>query len=305
MDYFNQRLIAILTKFRDELRTLADRLSILSFRVQQQTSAVNKANDTAQKQYQSQPPVMRAELHVPEAEKTARKRPQIKKQRLQYTRVALEVLTLAAVIWYACEARKQRVAMDKTFGQVQQQTTLMRQQIVGTQAAFLQFEIRDPDPSTGGLPGGVHNVGMVTATDVHVRLQVTRQEFETDGSLKTVGTPLIFDDTPNRIKGSGTWPEFFYPHIWNVPWIHTENPSIIRETWPKDWPGHDLTEARGLLTYVNGFGEPISKDVCLELLPRFNIKIQNGTMSIGGMYPCENFRAGIPIARETWEKAKH
>jgi hypothetical protein len=42
----------------------------------------------------------------------------------------VNVLTLLAVVWYACEARKQRIAMDNTFDEVKKQTTTAHDSLV-------------------------------------------------------------------------------------------------------------------------------------------------------------------------------
>jgi hypothetical protein len=205
---------------------------------------------------------------------------------------------------YRANERAAQAAQD-TLCEIQKQTTLMRQQMVGTQAAVLQFEIHDPDSATWGLAGGVRNVGHLTATDVHLHIEVTQQAF--DGkSLRAIGKTMVFDEAIGPIKGdNGTWPEVIWPHVWRVPWIRNPTPNIVFDTWPPDWPGKDISEVKAQLSYQNGFGDTIPKDYCFERLAPGNVKIRNGAMSIGGMYPCDGFIAAIPEVREKWQRAVH
>ena len=215
-----------------------------------------------------------------------------------------DLLLLVATATYTVFASKQWVSMNGQLDQMRQQTTLTRQQLVGTQGAVLQWDIHSPDGGTRGVVGGIRNAGVVTATGVRIRVQITRQTISADGNIKETGQPVTFDDTPDRIKGgSGVWPES-YPHVWPVPWMSTTDPSNVRTAWPSSWPGSDATGVKAHVAYDNGFGDIGVSDVCVEFLPIFYIKTRDGTMTIGGAYACDSVRDGVPEARKRWERVK-
>lgn len=185
----------------------------------------------------------------------------------------------------------------------QEQAELTRQQLRGTQAALLQVEILPRQYPDWGLIGGIHNVGVMRATKVGLTLQITRQRFM-NGAIQSIGRPVIFNETPEPIKGGGRWPPVFYPQQWRVPWIRLPQPGIQRKTWPNDWPGGNLTEIKIHLAYDDGF-ERVESDECRELLPSFYIKIRDGGMTIGdGTYPSGELTTAIVAARSNWEKLK-
>jgi hypothetical protein len=219
----------------------------------------------------------------------------------------IAILTLVIALsnaGYDVVASCQLKSMNSQLQEMRQQTTLTRQQLVGTQGAVLQWDIHSPDGSTRGVVGGIRNAGVVTATGVHIQVQVTRQTISADGNIEETGQPVRFDDTPDRIKGgSGVWPES-YPHIWPVPWMSTTDPSNVRTSWPSDWPGRDATVVNAHVTYDNGFGDNAVSDLCVEFLPIFYIKSRVGTTTIGGAYACDSVRDGVPEARKKWEKIK-
>ena len=220
--------------------------------------------------------------------------------------IAILTLVIAGSnIGYDIVASCQLTSMNKQLSEMQKQTTLSRQQLVGTQAAVLQIDIHEPDSATSGLVGGIRNAGIVNATDVYIRVQITRQRFA-NGAIAPIGQPLVYEDKPKIIKGgNGTWPDLFYPHIWPVPWIRgisQIHPPL--KSWPANWPGNDITEIQVSLSYNNGFNDSVKQDICYEMTPHFRVEIANGVMSLGGMFPCESFTSEIADARKTWEAAR-
>jgi hypothetical protein len=112
MDYLTRQFSEVATKVRKELRTLADRLSILSFRIQEQTKALTKPSQSDRKHGDSGP-MVRAELYIPDADKNEKKRAANEKKWLGRFQTLLEALTLAAVIWYATLAHRQWKEMGR------------------------------------------------------------------------------------------------------------------------------------------------------------------------------------------------
>ena len=276
----------------------------------QPTDQVSYSSQPSFKQPPSDRPI--SVMCIPPAESDEEQTEKKKKRRRKTIKLWAEVVSAIVLLGYFgvtiliwCANNKAAIAAQNTLGEIQKQTTLMRQQMVGTQAAVLQFEIHDNNPGTWGLVGGIRNSGIVTATHVHYRVQITRQRFS-NGSISTIGSPSIFEDTPNIIKGGGTWPDFAWPHVWSVPWIRMNpNPNIIENIWPVDWPGKDLSEIKVNLTYDNGFGDIITKDLCFERLPPLNVKIHNGSMGIGGNIPCDHFPNAIAEQRGQWDNYQH
>jgi hypothetical protein len=222
-------------------------------------------------------------------------------------------VTLVALIFYTGytikiykASNRSANAANQTLGEIQKQTTLMRQQVVGSQGAVLRLDIHAADTATRAVVGGIANMGIVTATHIRTHVEVRRQTIRPDGIIETIGNPLIYDEGPEQLKGSSSWPEGpNSPHEWRVPWIRIVVSNESLAAWPKDWPGKEITEVKGHLTYENGFGETGETGLCLSVLPNFIIKIRNnGTMLIGGAYPCGNLRDWIADARERWEKVK-
>ncbi len=98
-----QSLISAARKFYDSLLQINEKLSLLSSAIQQQTAAIDKANDATEKHYDT-PPMVRTELHIPEADKEEQKRGRIEKKWIGRVQTVLEGLTLAAIVYYACSA---------------------------------------------------------------------------------------------------------------------------------------------------------------------------------------------------------
>jgi hypothetical protein len=91
-----------------------------------------------------------------------------------YLKFGVNVLTLLAVIWYACEARKQRVTMDNTFNEAHQQTILLQQQVEGATAAVITKQPTVSWPDRAYISVILNNRGKTIATDIHADLRLDR-----------------------------------------------------------------------------------------------------------------------------------
>jgi hypothetical protein len=139
MDIITQRFIAIGNKFLAELRLLLNG-------IQQLVGAVHDAEEARHHGPQQQPPVLRAELQIPETiERETAKRDK-RHYRVQIWLAFATTLAFIAAAIYAGIAAAQWNTMKKTYGeiktqteQVTQQTTLLRRQLVGTQAAVIRL----------------------------------------------------------------------------------------------------------------------------------------------------------------------
>jgi hypothetical protein len=198
-------------------------------------------------------------------------------------------LAFGAAAIYAYIAHRQSVisngqltTLQDTLGEFQKQTRLMKQQLVGTQGATLNLTLGFA--GNGQLNVGLENMGVVTATHVHFKLDITPQ---TIADLRTTGTPISFEPTDIApIKGKDAW-----VHTFLLPW-HPHQLTIKKE-WPADWPGKDTFELRGKFSYQNGFGDEVSEEFCKKWFPEFTITTKAQSSGGGGLYPCDEFRAVI------------
>ncbi len=124
-----QSLISAARKFYDSLLQINEKLSLLSSAIQQQTAAIDKANDATEKHYDT-PPMVRTELHIPEADKEEQKRGRIEKKWIGRVQTVLEGLTLAAIVYYACVAQHQWKEMQRAAKAAEGANTIARDALV-------------------------------------------------------------------------------------------------------------------------------------------------------------------------------
>jgi hypothetical protein len=222
--------------------------------VDSQRKQINSETDTTHGP--SKPiPVLASEPRVPQTvshyEKPSEKRSKVP----DWLKFVVNVLTLAAVVWYACEARKQRVAMDNTFTEVHDQTTYLHQQLVATQAATLgyHFDVYFAPPKPSGLRSFVDYVsGTGMASNVHM-----------DGEASWVTFP--------KLRVISTQPFHFI-----IPQIRREDSAVTRvntiplkgvtvEAWlPLDVHTVDKTiKIEGTFSYNNGFDPVPAQAFCV------------------------------------------
>jgi len=239
--------------------------------------------NTAHEERDSQPeaPASRFELYIPPAAMHTYNASQNKNQRMERWKLGVEILTLAAVIYYACVARGQLSSMEKAYGeiqtqtgQIQQQTKLMRQQLVGSQAAVLTFQPLGFN-SPHDLSLSISNDGHINALDVHIYVTATKESI----SGHVLDTPKHYSTVVPVVKAAAAW-----SGLWNLPWTFRQ----IGESgkWPVGWPGNETFEFKGTVVYDNGFGDIITVSLCQKWLPNFSIitinPLNRGKGSSGG-----------------------
>src|SRR5260221_3228459 len=101
-----QQFIAAVKELRDSLLDIPKKLSALDQDLKEQTKAVHEVRD-AYKESRDSAPTIQADLQLPRSLEVETS-PKDKKQIREWCKLGIEALTLLAVIWYACEARKQR-----------------------------------------------------------------------------------------------------------------------------------------------------------------------------------------------------
>jgi len=215
-----------------------------------------------------------------------------------YLKFGVSVLTLFAVIWYACEARKQRVTMDNTFRQVANQTTLMRQQLAGTQGAIIDQSRLMPGMNAQKEAQIIFaNFGHVNA---HVSATISVIRLLPDGIEKLLNR----DDFTNLMA-----PGFDSKSL--APLTRTYNVSEVEGGFTKDdfkaieadTPKQVLV-MKGKYTWDDGFGTTYSNvPFCFSWMSHPAVTFASGTSegAGGGFTPCNTWdlaRKGVTSAQK-------
>lgn len=215
---------------------------------------------------------------------------------------ALATIVIALLTYaYVRYARKQWkamndqvTAMQAQLKEMQKQTMISRDELVGTKAAVLDVGIGLSD--AGQLNVGLSNDGHVTATDIHFHLNASKNSVQ-DGTR--IGSPLIFEPDVKPIQASRglTW-------IWTLPWRPRQlGPEGY---WPKGWPGTVTYTFWGNYSYQDGFGDTAQQWFCKQWLPRLSIASskQGSAYSGGGLFDCTDMTTDIHSIRKQEEEAE-
>jgi hypothetical protein len=122
-----------------------------------------------------EPPLLRvkAECDTPQAEQ---REDRTRYKRNLWVQILLTIgtwLAFCAAAYYAHVARSQRDTMNNTFGQVKEQTTILRQQLIGTQAAVIRLD--QPNWGNSKLTASISNDGAVNAIHVNMMAEVLKE----------------------------------------------------------------------------------------------------------------------------------
>jgi hypothetical protein len=282
--------------------------------IQQQESAVKDASQTREQKQAEIGATIAAAIKtaadsVPDYEKTQRHKEHALQKALFWVTLAGTVAAVTAAsgaIYYAAIAKE-------TYGEIQRQTaaaicaanaaqnaaiaaqeqaTLMRQQLIGTQAAVLQMSFQV-------IPAGEIEValapsGVVKAKDVHVVFSATREH---------ISPERPFGETVTYSKSV----PFVGPLIWSdheiLPW-HFPDISRSDGEWPDKWPGNETVRIEGKTTYDNGFGDKEIATECIKWLPHYTIKTANGAVQGGGFTSCTAFDETVRTVLKKKENEK-
>jgi hypothetical protein len=285
-------LVAYLLGF---VTAISSRLQIKS--VYSQIKEVNSNSDIG-KTPEIPAPRIAPELAVPETvshqEKSRTKRNKVP----DWLKFFVNLATLTAVIWYACEARKQRVAMDNTFTQIQQQTTLMRQQLVGTQGAIIEPSIPTWNEirQEVSLTFANRNQNGVTGK---IRAFKALLQRKTWPGNKPIGTAIPYDVPDVTLQRGGQWG--YQKHL---PWPLS---PTIKDT--SKWPGTEYVTFEGSYVYENGFGDLVPFKFCFLWLPIWSEHVPshpeigaNGGQWSGGAEGCPPIPEKIIEFKGHWER---
>jgi hypothetical protein len=165
----------------------------------------------------------------------------------------LILYTLYTAGIYCANKRAAQAAQD-TFGQIQKQTTLMRQQLVGTQAAIIRLSDPVWNPATNKLKIVLTNNGSsVTGTVTSFNVDIQRKTLP---AQKSVGEP-IHVQLLNQVIPKGISYEIDKELPWSFPEIKDQNL----------WPGKQMVTFAGSYTYDDGFGDIASQNFCAIYVP--------------------------------------
>jgi hypothetical protein len=179
-----------------------------------------------------------------------------------------------------------------TLAEVQGQTALMRQQLVGTQAASIAITEVVIDPTLDTLNVSLQNDGVVDAR--HVNLTYHIQKESLPGEV-FIGKPTDVNVQDFILKGKGSFRRTT-PFYWKQPIFANK----------VGWPGKETWVVSGHFTYENGFGEKMpAQRFCFFYLPRYNINGKYHIWGAGGGFVGEGENCDIQNAiRQYYERLR-
>lgn len=201
-------------------------------------------------------------------------------------KVILEVAALFTVICYTIAAYRQADTMNKTYGEIRKQTcaaqksakavsdqaTLLRQQMIGTQAAVINPQ--GPQWTPSGMVFELGNIGHVISPNATLNFRVIRSTFP---DMRPLGSPQYYSEKIPQIMVGG----------WSKP-------------YPIPQPALDISSQKdtltinGVLNFDNGFGERFEKSFCISYIGRYSAKVGDGVENGGGgFWPCETFKEKV------------
>jgi hypothetical protein len=189
---------------------------------------------------------------------------------------------------YACLQWQEMIrtadAAQKTFLEIQKQTTLQRQQMVGTYAAAIPKEVPGPRTISSdlqllkymGISMSFRNIGKVKARDFVGDATMTRKRLP-DGKL--LGNPQSGQITKSELRPyEQTGPNGF-ANMANIKFatnMFTENDIRLLHD------DGETVEISGHFQYDNGFSETIREDFCYTYLKIPQRSFENGNVGTGG-----------------------
>jgi hypothetical protein len=171
-------------------------------------------------------------------------------------------------MWW--ETKKAVKTANDTFGEVQKQTNLMRNQLEGTQAAVTNVSTPEWEFGEHRLHIAVTNEGSSIATDVRLTFIATKRTIQG----KIIGEPKPGEYYINSLQAkAGRNPS------WAIPWMPASNDPRDFGPW---WPGFVIF-AEGDLRYNNAFRDRV-EHFCWAWLPPARIGPPNNWSIAGGRF---------------------
>ena len=161
-----------------------------------------------------------------------------------------------ATVTYAIIAAWQLFTMSGQLQEMQKQTNLTRQQLIGTQAAFVQVVVGiDSDLRT--VEVGASNGGRVDATDIHIHVAMTQKDVLTG---QAVGNPITIcnDLYKPKLTGSPGFDSVLNQKYYPVDLLNDGELVVQKKRW---------IEMRSDYKYGDGFGKTITDSSCYAFIP--------------------------------------
>ncbi len=176
-----------------------------------------------------------------------------------------------AAMFYGAIAAGQGVLMWRTYTEIQSQTkaaectakaaqdqaTLMRQQLVGTEGAYVILDdpgVDTTDPAMRRITIGVQNTGIATGT-VDFSAIIQKMSIRDE---KPIGEQLPLNFSGKKLSKQN--PDYS-PHV-ELPWpLPTVSDLNL-------WPGSEMVRIEGQYTYDDGFGDKTTQKFCYLWLPQ-------------------------------------
>jgi hypothetical protein len=279
-----QRFVASIENIGSYVHAINENLSSLGVAVQQHSSAIRDATKTEDHNKGDQVPVplpVVAELRVPEAEQTERRKRENRAFGVQIWLASVTTLAFMAAAIYAGIAACQLKA-------TKQQTILLQQQLESSTACvlFRQYRLTWPD-HRGYLSTVMDNRGKVACSNIEADLRLTEIEL-----THAVGRTLP------------QW-SFSVPDLSPSLTLPIERGHYLNEIGPNELDGNNrLPKAiriTGTLKYSNGF-ENKSEEVCIYVIGAFNARSQGTGITT---VTCDSLPPQIAWYTNLLPKAEH
>lgn len=217
-----------------------------------------------------------------------------KRDRWDYVKLVAELFGLFVLCVYAtytikiyCANQKAADAAQKTFYEIQKQTTLLTQQVKGTQEAIVNFGI---SVESDGLSVSIVNQGHVIANNVTAHVTLTRKTLPDETQI---GEPSSYPIEPFPLR-PGSFDKTY------------DIPGFSKKEWDAIKDIKETVSIEYSYSYENGFGDTYSYSKPCESLLFLNYVVSSGIVVANskGMFPCGDFNSKMREALKSRQEAR-
>lgn len=247
---------ADILKLRRDLQALRSRLEELRDAIHDYSKSISAVEESRRA---NGPPTVNAVVAY-ESETSQNARNEFRKQlRVQKYLTIGTWLAFGAAVIYATIAARQLRATNNTYQQIQKQTDLMRQQLIGNQAAVITTTIppfsSDTNLSERELIFQLDNTGALVGTLISFEAEVQRRSLPKG---TPIGEPTIVRAQNKKIQKGRPFQAHAYLG-WSLPELKSG----------EAWPGNEFVTVEGSYTYENGFDERFTQRLCYVWVPHW------------------------------------